>query len=1257
MALLESSPAGTRDTQSIAQGVPGRVVYHDGKVYLVALSDFDDYVHIYKWEPDAGVTDYSSVGYATETDTNTGQGMLACVALGDILHIGFISVADSVKILVHAQFDMSTDEWVEDQSSVSLDGSATLAADALNMCVGPSKCIHYVLSLRNAGETAYDLFHVKRTDGGAWTTETITTGLSAGAYLPVIDVGSGGQVLVLADNGTGGLVSTSQWTGWERAADGTWSDTDIEGIGQATLVHTTGNVWHAMFFGDKRHTIIPGKLAARTTTLGAIQFEHPDVTGGVVAGSAYGYGFSAATDRNEIHLVAAADGKLYQGGYVDNVWRPMRAISTLQASQTENAAAVISASEDGEMAVAVKLARGWYLFTIDERIPPRGGITHDFTLDGQGFMVAGPLQKADISQAVPRVSIATELKTEDNISDLSSVTQYSFHHGRGEIVFENPMAYANVKKLLTHIPNQVTPQLAPIITNRNGGSPAESFLVGPEGSTVGPGSAGVGPAIDPGDAQNFQGYPVDDIVYAGNYWLLVRGNSAANNGLYFWHNTNNEWTLEEAGLDTLNAIPQDLEIFNEDLWVAQGDTDFCRVYDFSASAWKDAAVPAYCLKTWDDKLWRADNINKVYYSEDADSPGSETWIEMGRVDDGSGTAGRVRRMEVYNGTLLIFTDVGVWQVSLNSAGAYMLLPLLNDAAQRKSTNGAAAANFGGVLYYNVGNGGVTRFDGSSRSEMGPNRNPVSGEKISMLPAGMRGDFTHMVPTDALMYMSIDAGASGLSSVWVYNGIGWNEFWEADEVGQRCRWVGHTPKFTSTGVMATRNLWVESGGKIYRIQLPTHGEDPLKDPTLTYRAGGQYMLMTGWQHENLISVDKVLHELIARFENFSSEEFEPNLHVYFQTEEGEDSFDLSKWTYLTTFSRNPVEIANILNRSKWSANPNEYGGAIGGLVYKQIRFLVVFDMDLGGATTTQRPPVLSAFGKRFVLRTERRFGFTAIVQAYDEIENLLGEKETDQAATVRNQLYGFADQRSPHYLDDGTLAPLINWVLNPGFELDSNNDGLADRWSKVNGPVVTTSRSAKHKAHGRYSQKVTVGPSFLTSGIQQTGLWVPPGVLGHVEIAVFVESGIGAQLLLVNAATGEVLGRSEVAFPAQSVRPPVLFQDLHAHIDPQDRLVEIGLQVVVPSEMADNSTTTVMYADSAFLYLGQEVPHYYVDGDQPRCQWVDTTVEPYLSPSYRRGSYAVYINGMTEVMRKDLPTTGGRVIKQSDITLQMREAGV
>jgi hypothetical protein len=1260
MALLNSFVTGLRDTSSLVGGIPNRLVAVDGMLYLVARSASDNLIHILKVNTDdAVVTDYPSIGVTL--DSGTTPSMLAAAGDRDgVIHIVYLTVDDGTKLLNHVTFDPATATW--DSPETVLTSSAALASDSLNMVMRSDGSVYVVAWIYDG--SAYDLRYARYNPTTlAWTSEEITANqATAPAYIPQIAADEGGNVMVLADDGTGGLAVQDQWTAWGLNS-GSWSSVALDGLGQATLVALSGGAFHALFFGDKRHTVLHDVGGAIDSTIGAVEYEMPDVDGGIIGGAIYGYGFAAVPDHGDLHVFAGASGKLYQGGYYDDVWFPLRAVVDLSESRTALIAPVVAKSSDDPgdetLYVATKMVgsgNNWLAFTLDRAIPDRGGITHHITIDGQGFMLNGPLSKVDISQALPRVSLATELKSEDDISDLSSVTQYTWHHGRGEKYFEDPAAYADVDGLITDIPNQVTPQLFPVVTTRTGASNPGAALVGPGGATIGNGGQPIGPAIPAVDAQNFGGYPVDDVIYNGNYWILIRGDNPADNALFYWHNTNNEWTPETAGLDVVNATPQDLEIFEEDLWVAQSDTDACRVYDKSAGAWVTASAAAYCLKSWDNKLWRADNINEIYYSSNAQTPTTATWTKLGEVDDGASTTGRIRRFETYNGTLLIFADFGVWQVVINQDLSYSLLPLLNDESQRSRTNGAAAANFGGIMYYNVGSG-VTRFDGSSRSDVGPNKSPAGGEKYHTLPAAKRGDFSFMRATDNFLYMAIDAGATGRSTVMRYAGTGWSEFWQANADGQRCRWVSHTPAITTTGAFAYRNLWVEAGGTIYRIQLPRHGENPLDDSTLTYRAGGQYKLITGWQNQQLPAVEKLLHELIGRFEGFSGGQFEPNLHVYFQIDGGEDSFDTADWTYLATFSRNPGEEIDILGRAKWSALPDTYSGSIGGLGHKQIRYMLVFDMDIGGATSTQSPPVLHSFGHRFVLRTPRRYGFTAVIQAWNDLNRLDGSKELGLAQRIRNTLYDMAEQRSPHYIDDGTLPAMINWVLNPGFELDSNEDGLADAWEKLNDSYVTTSISYKHKVNGRQAQKVVVAAVDARAGIKQGSLVIPPGVKAHVEADLFVESGLGAQLLAINSATGEVIGRSKPVFPQVGVRPPAGFTTLHCHIDPREVVTTVEIQVVVPRTLADASTSTTFYVDSALLYLGETVPHYYVDGEQPRCQWVATTTTPYMSPSFRRGSYAVYITGLNEVFRQNVPTEGGENIKNSEITLMMREAAV
>ena len=1258
LAKVSLRPVALVDTKlfTSASGDPNRVaVNSDGNIYLVTAIDSDSYYRVVKLSsPTGAITTYTSQGTATALDADFNQGKLACaIDSEDILYILHIVEVGADKLVYSNRFNTSNDSWGGTEETVLTSaGVAAHASDSLDV-VCDTTTVHAAI-WRRSGSSSIITYATRV--AAVWTTETVVTQTPAPSYLPRINV-SGGRVIVLGDNGTGDLITSGQWSAYETP--GTWTTTAIAGYGQASIAATDDGTRHVLFTGDKRHTLIKGPASGLTSTVGAIVFEQPDVDGGIVEGVSYISSFGIHIDGDSLHVVAASSGRLYQGEYVANKWKKLRAIADLSSSRTSFIIAQLAsiAREDNLIAVA-KLdtdSKTWLIAELDKDSPPRGGVTHDIVIDDEGYMLVGSMTKADISQAIPRVSLATEVKREENFSDLTSITQQSFHHGRGEREFSNPLAFLESDGLLTHISNQVTPQYADTLTVLAGGAAASSWQVGPGGRQVGTGTIGIGPAL-PATASGAQsGYPVDALLYNGNFYVLIYGNTAATNALIVWNNTTGVWDVVVAGLDTTNGAPSDLEIHNQDLWVAQGEAVNARVYDASAAGWVAGGVPADAFASWDGKLWRADNINEIYYSSNADTAlGAAAWTLLGVVDDGSGTTARIRGFEPYGGNLLVFANFGVNMIFSNGDGTYQILPLLNDRAQRSGDNGKARANYGGLLMYNVGDG-ITRFDGSTRQDVGPNRSALGSSTFRPLITSKHGNINYMVSTDTLLYAAIDIGtvSTRTSTVMVYSGTGWSEFWKSGTAGNRCRWVYYTPALTTTGVLEHRNLWVEDGGTIRYIRLPDRSENPLHDTALSVKAGGSYSLITGWQHHGLPALQKVVHEIVGRFENFGDGEFDPNLHIYYQIDEGTDSFDIADWSYLTTLTQNPTEGSRVTDRTLLAAHNTEWVGAAGGLSYRQIRFLVVFDMNLGGATSTTTKPVLRGIGHRFAVRTQTRYGWTPVVKASDKIQRYDGVVEENRSDKIRNKFYAAQQLEGPHYLDDGTLTSLINWVKNPSFEFDDDDSGLADGWTALNTPTTTISN--KHKTHGRSSQKVVVTGTTLSTGIYQRGIYLPAGVPAHVEANIFVETGVGAVIEVTNAATGSVLVRSDPVFPFVNVRPPAKFVEVHVDIPVQSILTELSVRIIVPTNLIPASTaSTTFYSDAVFCYFGDEVPHLYVDGDQPRCQWIDSIVTPYLAPSFRRGTYAVYITGLNEVFRFNRTQTD-EVLRESQITLFLREA--
>lgn len=1243
--LLDTTQATSDGSNGRPRGASRRTAINSsGNLYFVMRTVADNNLRVIKQTGSglAAPTTFSGAGQHTTLTSTTLQAMIACdMGPDDVLHIVFLTDTGATKALKHVRFDTTTDGWLAEETIQTGVGVATLAGpESLDIWVDSSSVPHVVWNNQITAGPTYRLYYSTRT-AGVWTTPETVSNLTTTAplYVPRVHVDDSGRVLVLNWD--------VNWKGWETP--GAWAATTLLGYGQADINHTSDNVRHILFCADKRHTTVAGPLSTAASTLGAIKFEHPIADGGArgVSGDnvrILGYGLAAR--GRDLYLFAGARGRLFQGMYKAGAWSTLREVSTvLEDSQRVDTLlthtpkkpidanslwGVFKIDRSTGTANLTAVNPSWFISTMNTSSPPRGGVTHDLVIDDTGYMLEGALQKADISQALPRVTIATEQRKEENISDLSSFTQSSWHHGRGEREFANPLAFFDSDGMLTHIPDQLTPPL---------------YYV----------------ALTP-----FDGHPVDGILYQGNFYVLVKGSAAANNGaqnfannsLRVFNNTTSAWDAVAAGLDTVNATPGDLEIYNEDLWVAQGDTDNCRVYDFSTTTWVDGGQPAYCLKEWDGKLWRADNINEIYYSSNADLLGSATWTLLGTVDDGAGTTSRIRGFETYAGTLLIFADMGVYQV-LSNGDSYQLLPLLDDSPQRKSTNGQARAVFGGVLFYNVEEG-VVRFDGSTRQEVGPNRSPLSSEKYAPLTTLKRGIPSSMVATDTLLYMTInpDTPTTGRGTVMVNSGTGWHEFFKSPDPGYRMNWVFFTPKLATTGVLSHRTLWVNSGQLVYYIRLPDTSENPVKDTGVDYDINNaDFYLITPWLDRGMPALPKVEQEIILRCDNLGTATSANHwVDVYFQTEEGIDSFTVTDWTKLHTFYVSPVDTFRITEKTAGSLiTPS---GAAGGLVYTRIRYLLRLSAsDATNATV----PVIRSFSQRFAIRPQPRYGFTSVAKCYDELTRLDGEHENGQGDELRRALYALQLQSGPHYVDDGTLIPVINTVLNPSFEADSNSDGLCDNWVELDTVNTTTVRSSKHVRTGTRSQKVTVADAATAAaGIEQT-ITAPVGVAVRVGASIYVEEGSGVVLQLYDVTNSVVIQQSNPVWTLSGHGSPLKFSNVTFEVSADDLLASLGslkIRIVVPDELAVSSASygsSIFYVDDVFTYFGDDPPEYYIDGSLNRCQWIrsagfNMTSLPDMHSTQRR-TYSVYLTGLNESFRH----RKGAGKLDSQVTVMLREA--
>lgn len=1197
-------------------GPANRLVLAPNGSYYLAVIETGGVIELRKFTDIKSLTTYSGSGEHTVLSQTGRSELLTCEVTSDgILHLLFTTVDGGTRKVLHKQFDTSDDSWVSGETTVSSGGSTSLGTgEGLACIVGRDDTLHLAWWMKDSN---YEL-HYNSYDGSSWGTEAdLTTSQSDDPLFSLrIDVDDSGRVLILSDDGLG------QWKAWEF--DSSWTGTNISGVGQCVLVHDGFNVFHVAFLGDRRHTTIPAGVAGLSSTLGAFEYHYPHVamnSSSITDGSTLPAGLYI---ENEFHFLTINDHGIHQGKYSKDVWNEHAHMGGHAFPDGDTVFSTCYHS-DGDPFVVATLhvdEAFWYLFTFDRDEPHKGGKTHDFTIDGKGYMLASNLQKAGISQALPRVSLASDQRKEDDFSDLTSFTQSSWHHGRGEIELSDPNAFFDAAGVFTHVNDQVTSSFYPNATTRSDTS-----------------------------GTDFQGTPRAWALYAGNLYMLIYGSAASNNKLFVWDNTNTEWDVVSAGLDTSTGEPLGLEIVDDDLWVAQGESVNARVYDASGASWTSAQAPATAFKFWDGLLWRGDNLNEIYYSSDYGSPGSETWTLLGIASTGAGTANRVMKFEPYGGALLVFMQDAVWQIIANGDGTYQLIELINHQADQSPYNAYGTANFGGVMYYSLANR-VIRFDGSTIQEVGPDRSGLPSLKFH--PRLERGIIWAMHPSSNLLYAAFGSG------VLVYNGIGWHEFHRGGTITS----CFHTPTLASTGTLSHANLWhddyVSSEYRVYWERLPSNSAgdyqeftNPLRDSSVVYQATDPdmaadfvYRLITGWQDKGLPSLEKVIHEIFVRCDGLGDAATDWKLDVYFQTEDGTDSFTLTDWTYLCTFTQDGEDSIDITAFTDRTSDLDTQG-AVGGLTYKRIRYLLDFREPTGSTTTT--PFVLRGFTERFAVRTEDRYGFTAVVKAFDDLVRLDGGLETRDGETLRQEIYKLQTRVGHHHVDDGTLLGAINQMTNSSFERDSDADGLADDLS-IGGTAGSTAYSlnSKHKTSGRYSQYVSLDTAATLLGPIIT---MPAGVSIKVGLSIYLTSGTGARVTVyetdVSGVVQSTLGISDVVANQEPAESPE-FVEVQMTMD--SKLSSPGyIRIEVASA---TSSALVLYTDSWYVYFGSNTPDYYFDGDSPRAQWHDD--DPYLGRSLQRSFYSAYVTGQNESFRFRTAKSKAPT-KETHITLFLREA--
>ena len=201
--------------------------------------------------------------------------------------------------------------------------------------------------------------------------------------------------------------------------------------------------------------------------------------------------------------------------------------------------------------------------------------------------------------------------------------------------------------------------------------------------------------------------------------------------------------------------------------------------------------------------------------------------------------------------------------------------------------------------------GLQRLSGTQVDDFGPN----GGEG---LPDGRQGPVSAIMPMPGMLVVAIDAGKDDMSSVMVYNQLGWHEFARSLTDGLRI-----TDLAFETLPDGEQRLWWYDGGYMRYAWMSGRVFDRSQDARADYATTGT--LETGYLGTDLVDVDKLWHEV-----NVFSDS--ANISLQYQIEDGTwtsatlSATDGNKRTFTLAYSTGRVMKLRLTLTGSGSSTP-------------------------------------------------------------------------------------------------------------------------------------------------------------------------------------------------------------------------------------------------------------------------------------------------------------------------------------------------
>jgi len=263
-------------------------------------------------------------------------------------------------------------------------------------------------------------------------------------------------------------------------------------------------------------------------------------------------------------------------------------------------------------------------------------------------------------------------------------------------------------------------------------------------------------------------------------------------------------------------------------------------------------------------------------------------------------------------------------------------------------NGISSCYTQKMVYYSWLNSMVRQFGGSS-DDVGLS---WSGKP---LPDGRQGYYSKMEPYIAIIFCAIDAGTSGTSSVQIYDGLTWSEFFRAPAVGMRIRDILVQPVEDGNP-----RLWIDCGSDIIYIDLPKDVASPHYDSSIVFQH--EFVLISPTFDDGAVSLAKYIRAITLATENLNGSTIQ--IEVDYQTG---DEVGTNTWHFAGAATTSPEEVINLhldnVRRARYrlrgmtsdaSVPPVINGIVLDGFTRTLSRKVWGARIQVGGSTILNRP---------------------------------------------------------------------------------------------------------------------------------------------------------------------------------------------------------------------------------------------------------------------------------------------------------------